>query len=676
MPSMFGGVPLEEAPAQGGSRFGGIPVNDDAAPQQSFGQEMAGNFKQGVQNLKDVASGNFEDIGAGRLTPKTEALGDKLLQGNTDSSAFGVARSALSNIGNTSPSDFAGALLEKFNATPEGKLVGAIGGINPVYNAVGTAVNRYVNPEIQKLTGASPDTIQLMELASAPLGLKKAGEISDPTISALKALVPEKQPPSYTHAEMKAAATAAYDNSEKIGGALPIQEVRQKVQDFSNSKDIGQQTTRGKAFIGNNPVTQTLADLDTATKSGDPWTIQDANEIDDAIRNRITQARSSGDYDSARKLGIIKSGLRDTYKDYAQQNPNQAAGFNEWIRGDKLYSAGSAAEEIQGILDNAERADVPSTAIKNGFKTFVKNDDNKIGLTDDEWAAAEHAAKHGVVTGALKTIGSRLGGHIVGSVAGVAGGGLPGATLGYLAGNAVTAPFRWAANARQAGRGQDVINAISQRPEVQKALNPNYNAPSPTSSPSGFTPSGSLAAPALATGALGNLGDKNINMLQQLKQNMPQQPQSNAAPDIEKFAKAESSNNPNAKNPNSTASGLYQFTNKTWADMVNKYGKQVGITLQDKNNPQAQAYLTKKLAEDNAQSLTKTLGRAPNIGELYMAHVLGATGAAKLINADPAKQAVLLFPQQVLNANRSIFFNGKQPRTVAEVQQLLSKKVS
>lgn len=152
--------------------------------------------------------------------------------------------------------------------------------------------------------------------------------------------------------------------------------------------------------------------------------------------------------------------------------------------------------------------------------------------------------------------------------------------------------------------------------------------------------------------------------------------QSNAQPDVSNFAKAESNNNPNAKNPNSTASGEYQFTNRTWADMVAKYGKQTGIAIGDKNNPQAQATMATFYAKDNISSLQKSLGRMPSKPELYMAHVLGAQGAANLIKADPNQEAIMIFPRQVFDANRQIFFDGSRPRRVSEVQNILAKKVS
>lgn len=147
------------------------------------------------------------------------------------------------------------------------------------------------------------------------------------------------------------------------------------------------------------------------------------------------------------------------------------------------------------------------------------------------------------------------------------------------------------------------------------------------------------------------------------------------APNVD-FAKAESNNNPNAKNSSSTASGLDQFTNRTWAEMVKKYGKQTGYDLKDKNNPQAQAEMTRLYALDNIDALKPVLGRMPTKGELYMAHVLGAGGAAKLINAPANKEAIMLYPRQVFDANRSIFFNGKQPRSAGEVYKLLNSKVT
>ncbi|MDE2099131.1 MAG: hypothetical protein KGL39_17890 [Patescibacteria group bacterium] len=162
----------------------------------------------------------------------------------------------------------------------------------------------------------------------------------------------------------------------------------------------------------------------------------------------------------------------------------------------------------------------------------------------------------------------------------------------------------------------------------------------------------------------------------QQQQNM--KPRSDASDFLTKERMAESGGNPNAKNPNSTASGPYQFTDGTWKDMVAKYGQQTGIGLADKNNPKAQETMARLYAADNVNTLNSVLGRMPTKGELYAAHVLGPTGAARLIRTaatQNSRDAALLFPPEVVNANKSLFFNGGKPRTAIQLYQLLSSKV-
>lgn len=681
-----------------GFQIGGQPQPEST----SFLGGMWQNLKNAGQSASDLYSGNYEGINSTRSTPKTEALADKLFpQGTGGQGIANAAGDFLLNARNTSPSDWSGALLEKFGDTAEGKVLNVIGGIHPLYNAVGSAINQ-ANPVISKATGIAPENLQLAELAApAVMGARAMamgatipddfvtnyvkGKASD--LIADESTTGANKLPSYGPDQIKAAAQTAYKNSETMPGKIPIGQIRQSVQQMLANKDIGQQTVRGQAFSGENPVTDTMTKLQESVKDNSPWTTADANEIHDAISNDIQKARSTGDYDSARKLGIIKNSLRDTYNSYADANPQNAAGFNEWLRGDKLYSASMRGQEIQDIIENAQKADVPSTAIKNGFKTFVKNDDNKVGLTDDEWDAANYAAKHGLLTAGLKNVGSRLAGHIAGTGAGLAAGGPLGAVAGDIAGQLTTAPLRAWANARQAGRGQGVLDQISQRPVVQEALNPNYKPPlQPLAQPQ--APTG-IAAP-LIGGAIEQKGtpanplsDTNLQKLQSLKNQMQQtrpQPQSNASDFFKKEAQAESNNNPSAKNPNSSASGSFQFTDGTWKQMVKRYGSETGINLADKEDPKAQEVMAKLYAKDNISRMQPFLQRLPTKGELYQAHVLGADGALRLIsvaNNTPDKQSLMMFPKAVTTANRSLFFDKSgKPLTAAQTYTLLSQKVT
>lgn len=155
------------------------------------------------------------------------------------------------------------------------------------------------------------------------------------------------------------------------------------------------------------------------------------------------------------------------------------------------------------------------------------------------------------------------------------------------------------------------------------------------------------------------------------------QPQSDAAPLLQRFAQAESGGDPNAKSPNGTSSGLLGFTDDTWARSVARWGKELGVTLKDKNNPEAQMALGEKLNADNARILAKKLGREPSDGEQYAAWFLGPEDAAKLIRAQGSgREALLLFPRRVVNDNRAVFFQGKTPRTVEAVLEILTNKVS
>lgn len=159
---------------------------NQSSPQEepSFLQEMKNNAKNAVSSAADLWSGNYQDIGRSLPTPRTEALGDKLFPQGSE----GTFMDAVRNLGNTNPSDWSGALLEKFGETPEGKALAVIGGLNPIYNAAGTAYNRYVVPGVSEVTGIAPENIQLATLLAGTTGLNKAGQIKDPNIAALNYL--------------------------------------------------------------------------------------------------------------------------------------------------------------------------------------------------------------------------------------------------------------------------------------------------------------------------------------------------------------------------------------------------------------------------------------------------------------------------------------------------------
>ncbi len=168
-----------------------------------------------------------------------------------------------------------------------------------------------------------------------------------------------------------------------------------------------------------------------------------------------------------------------------------------------------------------------------------------------------------------------------------------------------------------------------------------------------------------------------------------------------KTAMRESSLNPSAKAPSSSAVGLFQFLDSTWLQVMKEQGPRLGYqqyadaitkdssgdyVVKDKKlrteilklreDPQIAADMAAAFTKSNGEYLEAKFGRMPSPGELYIAHFLGPQGAEKLFNAglkDPDQVAAKLFPNQA-RANPQIFYDGKHPRTIREVYKALVAK--
>lgn len=147
-------------------------------------------------------------------------------------------------------------------------------------------------------------------------------------------------------------------------------------------------------------------------------------------------------------------------------------------------------------------------------------------------------------------------------------------------------------------------------------------------------------------------------------------------------AHRESAFNPSARAGTSSATGLFQFIESTWLDMVRRHGSDHGLgqyvaalhqgansetrreILALRNDPEISARMAGELARENAATLQARLGRAPSAGELYAAHVMGPSGALRLIEAaaQGAPSAAAIFPREAV-ANRGLFYAYGAPRS-------------
>lgn len=167
-----------------------------------------------------------------------------------------------------------------------------------------------------------------------------------------------------------------------------------------------------------------------------------------------------------------------------------------------------------------------------------------------------------------------------------------------------------------------------------------------------------------------------------------------------KTAQRESALEPDAKARTSSATGLFQFIEQTWLSMMRQEGPKQGMAnyagaisedgsgrltvsdpvlrekiLQLRTDPHVATVMAGALTQKNAEQLGQALGRQPQAGELYMAHVLGARGATDLIRtagSDPTRAAARDFPEAAA-ANRSIFYDkAGRARSAQEVYGLLA----
>ncbi len=167
-------------------------------------------------------------------------------------------------------------------------------------------------------------------------------------------------------------------------------------------------------------------------------------------------------------------------------------------------------------------------------------------------------------------------------------------------------------------------------------------------------------------------------------------------------AQVESGLDPHAGASTSSASGLFQFIEQTWLATIKQWGGALGYgryadavtksasgryevtdpalrseILRLRNDPTANALMAGAFSKANADVLTERLARAPSEGELYIAHFLGAGGAARLITmatSNPHAAAANFFPNAA-QANTSIFYDRSgAPRTLAQVRDVLTAR--
>jgi hypothetical protein len=134
----------------------------------------------------------------------------------------------------------------------------------------------------------------------------------------------------------------------------------------------------------------------------------------------------------------------------------------------------------------------------------------------------------------------------------------------------------------------------------------------------------------------------------------------------ERIIAVESNGDPNAKNNRSSATGLGQFLNDTWLDLVREYrpdltkGRAESEILKLRQEATLARELTQRSVEHNAAVLRQR-GLPVTAGAIYLAHFAGAAGAAAILSAPDGADAAHVMaradatgrtkPEQLIKAN-------------------------
>jgi hypothetical protein len=144
---------------------------------------------------------------------------------------------------------------------------------------------------------------------------------------------------------------------------------------------------------------------------------------------------------------------------------------------------------------------------------------------------------------------------------------------------------------------------------------------------------------------------------------------------IDNIIGVESGGNPNATNPNSSATGAGQFISATWLDTIKAarpdlaQGKTDEELLALRTDPQLSREMTEAYANQNQAILTKA-GVPVTPGSTYLAHFAGPGGAVKVLQSDPNAPVESVLGAAAVQANP--FLRGM---TVANLQAWADKKM-
>ncbi len=323
-----------------------------------------------------------------------------------------------------------------------------------------------------------------------PLGFsparRVAGEALDIGGSSLKSAATAKgvpdilksAPPPLSSAQRKIYSGALYDEADALGGVLKPEARQQFRNEIAKYADIGgERLTSGKSVFEDM--------LETTEKFKDkPLTLKGFETIDKKLTNLIHKERSvAGISNEGRELMELQDNLRDMV-----DNPNPdmviggTEGFGALRNATKEYKITKQQEELENIIEYANKTDNPATSLKAQMRVLSRNKKRMAGYDNETRALINKAATDNKFADFLRTTaGSRLIGGMVGGMVGAGSGAAVGGGIGALPGaigGALTgAAARSGAKAIKTGQIKKIEKSIAKKSSAEQIPREIYNLP-------------------------------------------------------------------------------------------------------------------------------------------------------------------------------------------------------
>lgn len=138
---------------------------------------------------------------------------------------------------------------------------------------------------------------------------------------------------------------------------------------------------------------------------------------------------------------------------------------------------------------------------------------------------------------------------------------------------------------------------------------------------------------------------------------------------LDHMRQAESGGDASATNPNSSATGAYQFTSPTWTALMRQH-PDLGLTADGRTDPAQSQAAAKQLATDNLAYMLAHGVQNPTEGQAYLAHFAGAPTATSLVQADPNTPISQIMSPKQIAANPFL-----RSMTAGQVQDWAAQKM-